>query len=145
MPAISASFVGFEKERNTLKYRCPAASFGFGCEGRNECEKLSPVGAFDFGRIVRIPIDTDRRIFTPIARHIGKWKKAYDRRTSVERVNSRLDQVLGFEHHTIRGKEKMTMRVTLTMVVMLATALGRIRIGQAENMRSLVAPIERAA
>ena len=39
----------------------------------------------------------------------------------------------------------MTMRVTLTMVVMLAMALGRIRIGQAENMRSLVAPIERAA
>ena len=87
MPAISASFVGFEKERNTLKYRCPAAAFGF-------------------GRIVRIPIDTDRRIFTPIARHIGKWKKAYDRRTSVERVNSRLDQVLGFEHHTIRGKRR---------------------------------------
>lgn len=139
------AFVGFEKDRNTLKYRCPAAAFGFECPGRAECEKLSPIGVGDFGRIVRVPLDMDRRIFTPIARHTDKWDKAYDRRTSVERVNSRLDQVLGFEHHTIRGKAKMKMRVSVALVIMLAMALGRIRIGQSEKMRSLVAPIERAA
>lgn len=87
----------------------------------------------------------DRRIFTPIARHTDKWEKAYDRRTSVERVNSRLDQVLGFEHHTIRGKAKMEMRVTLALVVMLAMALGRIRAGQSDRMRSMTAPVARAA
>jgi hypothetical protein len=139
------AFMGFEKDRSTLKYRCPAAAFGFECAGRAECEKLSPVGVGDFGRIVRIPLDLDRRIFTPIARHTDKWEKAYDRRTSVERVNSRLDQVLGFEHHTIRGKAKMETRVTLALVVMLAMALGRIRIGQTDKMRSLVAPIAPAA
>jgi len=139
------AFVGFEKDRMTLKYRCPAAAFGFECQGRAECEKLSPIGVGDFGRVVRVPLKLDRRIFTPIARHTDKWEKAYDRRTSVERVNSRLDQVLGFERHTIRGKNKMEMRVTLALVVMLAMALGRIRIGQSEKMRSLVAPIERAA
>jgi IS5 family transposase len=139
------AFVGFEKERNTLKYRCPASAFGFECAGRAECEKLSPVGVGDFGRIVRVPLDLDRRIFTPIARHTAKWKKAYKRRTAVERVNSRIDQVLGFEHHTIRGKMKMKTRVTLALVVMLAMALGRIRIGQTDRMRSMVAPIDRAA
>lgn len=139
------AFVGFEAERDTLKYRCPAAAFGFECKGRAECEKLSPIGVGDFGRVVRVPLELDRRIFTPIARPADKWEKAYDRRTSVERVNSRLDQVLGFEHHTIRGKSKMEMRVTLALVVMLAMALGRIRIGQADKMRSLVAPIDRAA
>ena len=86
-----------------------------------------------------------RRIFTPIARPTDKWQKAYNLRTSVERVNGRIDQVLGFEHHTIRGKDKMEMRVTLALVVMLAMALGRIRIGQRDKMRSLVSPIERAA
>jgi hypothetical protein len=95
--------------------------------------------------VVRVPLELDRRIFTPIARHSDKWEKAYDRRTSVERVNSRLDQVLGFEHHTIRGKSKMEMRLALALVVMLAMALGRIRIGQVDKMRSLVAPIDRAA
>ena len=139
------AFVGFEKDRMTLKYRCPAAAFGFECKGRVECEDLSPVGVGGFGRVVRVPLELDRRIFTPIARHTDKWEKSYDRRTSVERVNSRLDQVLGFEHHTIRGKAKMEMRLSLALVVMLAMALGRIQIGQTEKMRSLVAPIERAA
>ena len=63
----------------------------------------------------------------------------------MERVNSRIDQVLGFEHHTIRGKAKMEMRVSLALVIMLSMALGRIRIGQADKMRSLVLPIEPAA
>jgi len=139
------AFVGFEKDRMTLKYRCPATMFGFECAGRTECEKLSPIGVGEYGRVVRVPLELDRRIFTPIARHTDKWKKAYARRTSVERVNSRLDQVLGFEHHTIRGKTKMRVRVTLALVIMLAMALGRIRIGQNEKMRSLTAPIGNAA
>jgi hypothetical protein len=139
------AFVGFEKDRGTLKYRCPAAAFGFECAGRAECEKLSPIGVGAYGRVVRVSLDTNRRIFTPIARHTDKWSKASHRRSSVERVNSRLDQVLGFEHHTIRGKAKMERRVTLALGVMLAMALGRIRIGQVDKMRSLVAPIDRAA
>jgi hypothetical protein len=139
------AFVGFERDRGTLKYRCPAAAFGFECSGRAECERLSPVGVGDFGRVVRVPLELDRRIFTPIARPTEKWKKAYARRTSVERVNSRIDQVLGFEHHTIRGMKKMKMRATLALVVMLALALGRIRAGQSEKMRSLTAPAARAA
>jgi len=94
---------------------------------------------------VRVPIELDRRIFTPIARPTDKWQKAYNLRTSVERVNSRIDCVLGFEHHTIRGKTKMEMRVTLGLVVMLAMALGRIRAGQSDKMRSLTSPAERAA
>lgn len=139
------AFVGFEAKRGTLKYRCPAAAFGFECAGRAECEKLSPVGVGEFGRVVRVPLALDRRIFTPIARHTGKWDKAYDRRTSVERVNSRLDRVLGFELHTIRGQAKMELRVGLALVVMLAMALGRILAGQPEKMRSLTAPVVRAA
>jgi hypothetical protein len=82
-------------------------------------------------------------------RHMGCPNVNATARDSSERPasswNSRLDQVLSFEHHTIRGKPKMEMRVTLALVVMLAMALGRIRIGQADNLRSLIAPIERAA
>ena len=49
------------------------------------------------------------------------------------------------EHHTIRGKTKMRTRVTLALVIMLAMALGRIRIGQNDKMRSLTTPIANAA
>ena len=136
-------FHGFEKDRGTLKYRCPAAAYGLTCKGRNECQKLAPSGVSDYGRIVRIPLDYDRRIFTPVARHTLKWERAYARRSAVERVNSRLDRVLGFEQHTIRGMKKMKVRITLALMVMLAMALGRIQYNQAELMRSLTAAVKR--
>jgi hypothetical protein len=137
------AFVGFEKDRQTLKYRCPAASWGSDCPGRALCEANTHAGAY--GRIVRVPLDHDRRIFTPIARPSAKWRKAYDRRTAVERVNSRIDCVLGFEHHTIRGQAKMEVRIGLALVIMLAMALGRVRVGQLDQLRSLVAPVRLAA
>jgi hypothetical protein len=137
------AFVGFEKERCALKYRCPAAAYDLFCAGREQCERLAHVGAF--GRTLRVPLCIDRRIFTPIARPTYKWNKAYARRTAVERVNSRLDRVLGFEHHFIRGKAKMEARMSLALLVLVAMALGRIRAGQAEAMRSMTAPIAKAA
>lgn len=139
------AFMGFEKDRQALKFKCPAAQYDFSCLGREECENLAPLGVGNGGRQVRVPLSIDRRIFTPIARTSNKWETAYNRRIAVERVNSRLDQVMGFENHTIRGKRKMTMRISLALIVMLAMALGRIRIGQHEQMRSLVAPIARVA
>jgi hypothetical protein len=137
------AYCGFESGRGCQKYRCPAAAYGFPCKGRKEC----PGASTAFGRIVRIPIDLDRRIFTPLARSSKAWEKAYDRRTSVERVNSRLDQVLGFERHYIRGMAKMRVRVGLALIVTLAMALGWIQAGHPERMRSLVghAPPEKLA
>ena len=81
----------------------------------------------------------DRRIFTPIDRASYKWEKEYDKRTSVERVNSRLDVWLGFELHTIRGMAKMKLRCGLALCVMLAMDERRIKGKQKEKMRSLVA------
>lgn len=135
------AYWGFEKDRGTLKYRCPAAANDFQCAGRSQC----PGAQGSYGKVVRIDIDTDRRMFTPVARDSAAWERAYDRRTAVERVNSRLDRVLGFEQHTIRGLQKMEARVGIALVVMLAMALGRIRAGQREQMRSLVAPVRRVA
>jgi hypothetical protein len=132
---------GFEPDRGTLKYRCPAAAFGFECKGKSQC----PGAQTPYGKIVRIPIETDRRMFTPVARDTAAWERAYDRRTAVERVNSRIDRVLGFEQHTIRGLKKMEARVGIALMVLLAMALGRIQAGQREQMRSLLAPVIRAA
>jgi len=139
------AFVGFEADRQTLKYRCPAAYFDFECKGRAECERCSPLHVGEYGRVVRVPLSLDRRIFTPTPRPTPKWEQAYDCRTAVERVNARIDRVLGFEQHFIRGLEKMTTRVTLALVVVLAMALGRIHANQQDLMRSLTAPAPLAA
>lgn len=123
------AYGGFEKDRNTLKYRCPAKHYGIECKGAKEC----PLGS-----AVRIPLSEDRRVFTPLARSSYKWKTIYKKRTAVERVNSRLDESFGFEKHFIRGLAKMKMRVSLALSVMLALAVGRLHQKQTDNIRSLV-------
>lgn len=129
------AYMGFEKNRETLKYRCPAAAYRLECKGRSGCGRRMGSG---YGRIVRIGLDLDRRIFTPIARSSYAWQRSYNRRTAVERVNSRLDVSFGFERHFIRGLAKMRLRMDIAMTVMLAMAQGRIRQKRSEEMRSLV-------
>ncbi len=139
-------FYGFEKDRNTLKYRCPAAVYGFSCEGCVECSSAGQSNPGEYGRVVRINIiEEDRRIFTPIPYGTQGWDRTYNRRSSLERINSRLDNDFGFEKHYIRGQAKMQTRVGLATAVMMAMALGHVRAGRIEQMRSLVRPIARAA
>jgi len=120
---------GFEKDRDTLKKLCPAKQYGTCCKSMDTCGVKQGI---------RIPLATDRRIFTPIDRASLKWEKYYDKRTSVERVNSRLDVSFGFERHYIRGKKKMEVRCGIALCVMLAMAVGRVKEKQQDKMRSLV-------
>ncbi len=89
-------------------------------------------------KIYRIPLETDYRIFTPIARDSKKFKKKYKMRTEVERLNGRIDRDYMFNDHFIRGQEKMELMLNLTFIVMLTIAKGHIKNKQ-ENIRSLVA------
>ena len=89
-------------------------------------------------RIYRIPLETDYRIFTPLARDSKKFKKLYKMRTEVERLNGRIDRDYMFNDHFIRGIEKMDLMLTLSFVVMLTLAKGHIKNKQS-NIRSLVA------
>ena len=85
-------------------------------------------------------MEKDRRVFTPIARSSYAWAKGYKRRTEVERVNSRLDGSFQFERHYIRGKKKMQLCVGLALIIMLALAVGHLKNGEKEKIRSLVQP-----
>lgn len=123
------SYGGFEKNRSSLKYICPALALGIECKGAAKC----PI----FNKSIRISLKEDRRIFTPVPRSSHKWKALYDKRTSVERVNSRIDVSFGFERHYIRGLNKMKLRCGLALSVMLAIAVGRLRQQRPDLMRSL--------
>ena len=122
------AYGGFEADRKTLKYRCPAQQYGLDCKG---CKRCPVRGA------VRIKLSEDRRVFTPLARSSYRWKTLYKKRTSVERVNSRLDVSFGFEQHFIRGLKKMRLRMGLALIVMLAMALGRAKEKRLDRLRSL--------
>jgi len=123
------AYGGFEADRATQKFRCPAVHYGLECPGRADCEVSGAV---------RVPLETDRRIFTPLARVTYTWDDVYAKRSAAERVNSRLDVSFGLERHFVRGLAKMRVKVGLALVVMLAMALGRVRENQAGSLRSLV-------
>jgi hypothetical protein len=136
------AFQGFEAERGTLKYRCPAAAYGLRCQGQAQCHQSGGVEPGEYGRIVRIKLtDQDRRIFTPTPYGSPSWQRGYNRRSALERINNRIDNSFGFERHFIRGKAKMQVRMGLALAVMMAMALGHVKAGRLEQMRSLVQPI----
>lgn len=128
------AYMGYEDKRKSLKYRCPAQSYGYECRGKDRCNN----GSSEYGRVVRILLSRDRRMFVPVARSSYAWGRAYKQRTAVERVNSRLDVSFGFERHFIRGMKKMNLRVSLAMLVMNALAVGHIKEKCRKQIRSLV-------
>lgn len=109
-------YLGYDKENNALRYT------------RYKTGK----------KIYRIPLETDYRIFTPVARDSKKFKKKYKMRTEVERLNGRIDRDYMFNDHFIRGQQKMELMLNLTFIVMLTMAKGHIKNKQ-KNIRSLVA------
>ncbi len=120
-----------------------SAACGFACAGRTECEAMARGTPGAFGRIVRVALKTDYRIFIPTPRSSPSFVRAYNQRTAVERCNARIDNVLGFEDHTIRGIEKMRTRMGLALVVALAMAVGHRMEGRASQLRSFVRPVPR--
>ncbi len=109
-------YLGYDKANNSLRYT--RANTG--------------------RKIYRIPLETDYRIFTPIARDSKKFKTKYKMRTEVERLNGRIDRDYMFNDHFIRGQKKMELMLNLTFIVMLTIAKGHIKSKQ-KNIRSLVA------
>jgi len=88
------------------------------------------------GKKYRICISYDERIFLPIARDSAKFARLYKGRTAVERLNGRLDRDYLFEDHYIRGIKKMTLMVSLSLIVMNGMAVGKLKEGKT-GLRSL--------
>ena len=127
----SMVYGGFERDRETLKYRCPARYSGITCKGIKQC----PVGD-----AVRIRLAEDRRVFTPVARSSyrvagllepaqrgGAGQQPAGGRVCVRASgHPRAGQDAAARHHGDDDHASM--------------ALGRIRVGQSEHLRSLVKP-----
>ena len=89
------------------------------------------------GKIYKIYVSYDERVFLPVARDSLKFKRLYKGRTAVERLNGRLDRDFMFEDHCIRGLKKMKLMVSLTLLIMNAMALGKIKRGVTEHLAAL--------
>lgn len=117
--SIDLLYKGYDKSRNSSRY-------GFHPK-------------YNDSRIFRIPLETDKRIFTRVARNSKKWKRLYAMRSGIERMNGRIDRDFKFEKHTIRGLEKMEMFITITFLVSLTLAKAKIESGTTKGLARLYA------
>ena len=138
---VEMQYMGFEKDRETLKFRCPAAAYGMECKNRDACRCSFRVKNGTYGRVVRVPLDRDRRLLLPVHTQSRNFREGYKRRTSVERLFSRLDNLQGMEWALVRSRRRMDLRVTLILLTMQTTALAWIKEGQAERIRTLLSSV----
>jgi hypothetical protein len=92
------AYHGYEPQRGTLKYRCPARHEGWTCPHDAVCNDGKR-----YGLTVRVKSDIDLRRFPPVPRATKKFERLYDGRTAVERVNSRLKVFWGADDGNISG------------------------------------------
>ena len=109
---VPMKYLGYDKIKNTLRYQY-----------RN--------------KVYSIEINYDERVFTPIARDCKKWKRIYNKRTALERINGRLDRDFNLENNKVRGLKKATVIIDLMMIGMLAMAKGHIINNNLDKIRKL--------
>ncbi len=76
-------------------------------------------------------METDIRRFAPIYPRSKKWKRLYNGRSAVERVNSYLKGVLRLEAHCLRGHRAISLRVLLAATTLNLRTLLALRAARA--------------
>jgi IS5 family transposase len=116
-----------------LKYRCPDVL------GKAKCRCRFPCTASPYGYVLKLPVmKEDYRRHVPVPRESRKWARLYRMRTAVERVNSRVKDLLGLRKITLRGIAKVTVRSLLSLLAMLAAAVSMAERHRMKEVRSLV-------
>jgi hypothetical protein len=147
------AYIGHEKARDTLKYRCPARHEDFACASEEKCN-----AGKSYGMTVRVPHEIDLRRFPPIPRATKQFERLYKGRTSVERINARLKIFWGIDDGQVYGSRRFHAHVGAVMVVHLALAtvlaqteryegsFGQMRLSPiAAKLQALLAESDRAA
>lgn len=111
------SYAGHEKDRGTLKYRCPAKVEGFACGSEATCN-----GGKSYGMTVRVNQEIDVRRFPSIPRATPQFERRYKGRTAVERVNDRMKVFWGVDDGNVVGARRFCAHVSAVLVIHLACA-----------------------
>lgn len=137
------AYIGYEPQRETIKYRCPARHEGWTCPHDAVCNTGK-----SYGKTVRVDRTIDLRRFPPIPRATKKFERLYDGRTSVERVNARLKIFWGVDDGNLVGARRFHAMVGAVLIVHVAFAtllaatprregtLGKLRLGPIQKALS---------
>lgn len=124
---LPLTFDGFERKRKKLRYIKPTDCVGSRCSFYKTC----------FIGVKRVSIDTDPRKIIPIPRNTKKFERLNNKRTSIERVNSRLK-----EHYNLGGMRRYGLKTThvmanLSLICMNAFALYIAKKGNIKEVRHI--------
>ena len=146
------AYIGYEPDRETVKYRCPAQHEGWDCPMSTICN-----AGKSYGKTVRVNRDLDPRRFPSLPRATKKFERMYKGRTSVERVNARLKVFWGVDDGNLTGSRRFVAQVGVVLAVhaafatLLAAAprregtLGKLRLSPiAEALRAKAKADQRA-
>jgi hypothetical protein len=111
------SYVGYEKDRGTVKYRCPARHEDWDCPSDERCNT-----GREWGLTARLPCERDLRRFPPIPRATKEFERLYKGRTAVERVNARLKIFWGADDGNVTGARRFHAQVGIVLIVQLGFA-----------------------
>jgi Transposase DDE domain/Transposase domain (DUF772) len=111
------AYIGYEKDREAIKYRCPALHEGWDCPSAARCN-----GKRAYGLAVRIDCTLDLRRFPAIPRATKQFERRYKGRTAVERVNARLKIFWGADDGNVTGARRFHAFVGVVLVVHLGLA-----------------------
>lgn len=135
------AYIGYEKDRETLKYRCPARHEGVPCPSDERCNDGKK-----YGMIIRVDREVDLRRFPPIPRATQQFERRYKGRTAVERVNGRMKVFWGADDGNLRGSRRFHAYVGAIMVVCvgLATVLAMTARREGSMGDTRLSPIAKA-
>lgn len=135
------AFIGYEKSRGTLKYRCPAMHQGWACPNHARCN-----AGKTYGKTLRVAMEIDLRRFPPIPRATKKFERLYKGRTAVERVNARLKVFWGVDDGNVSGARRFHANVGVVMLVHagLATLLAACPRREGTLGQTRLSPIAKA-
>ena len=131
--ACGLNMVYWGRDGNYLKYRCPDAV------GKTKCRSRFKCAPPPYGYVLKLAVmKEDPRRHVPVPHETKKWDRLYRMRSAVERINSRIKDLLGLRRITVRGIAKVTVRSALSLLVMLAAAVSMVQRHRFKEMRTLV-------
>ena len=135
------SYIGLEKKRGTLKYRCPAMHEGWTCPSQNRCN-----AGLRYGKCARIKREQDLRRFPPIPRATKQFERLYKGRTASERVNARIKVFWGADDGNLTGAPRFHAMLGAAMIahIGLATLLAATPRREGTLGKLTVSPVAKA-
>ncbi|MFF3924358.1 transposase, partial [Paenibacillus lactis] len=101
-----------------LKFRCPHVT------GKVDCPLgMAACSTSNYGMVVKVDAKDDLRRYCSPHRDTKRWKELYNKRTSVERCNSRMKTYLSADGMHVWGIQKVTTHQYLNAIVLLVSAL----------------------